>query len=140
MRGDDADQSQWAAIYKKRRPVRGGVLKVLHLRKNPLVLHLHFEGVLHANALILLHGTNSAGIANKIRGFCEFCGPVSCRTVSQLFPSCFNELQRVAVTPCDMNATCGQKTGRREPAPHLLIFRKDRRSLLPECIGQILIF
>ena len=26
MRGDDADQSQWAAIFKKRRPVRGGVL------------------------------------------------------------------------------------------------------------------
>ena len=39
---------------------------VLHLRKNPLVLHAHFEGVLHANALTLLHGTNPAGIANKI--------------------------------------------------------------------------
>jgi hypothetical protein len=82
----------------------------------------------------------SAGIANKIRGFCEFCGPVSCRTVSQLFPSCFNELQRVAVTPCDMNATCGQKNRPARTGASPLNLRKDRRSLLPECIGQILIF
>jgi hypothetical protein len=37
------------------------------LRKNPLVLHAHFEGVLHANALTLLHGTNPAGIANNFK-------------------------------------------------------------------------
>src|SRR5258705_906084 len=32
------------------------VLKVLHLCKNPLVLHLHFGGVLHANSLICCTG------------------------------------------------------------------------------------
>jgi hypothetical protein len=45
-----------------------GVLKVLHLRLNPLVLHLHFEGVLHANPLILLHGMSSAGVASDFNG------------------------------------------------------------------------
>jgi hypothetical protein len=34
-----------------------------------------------------------------------FAHLVSCRTVSQPFPSCFNGLQRAAVTPCDMIAT-----------------------------------
>jgi hypothetical protein len=54
-------------------------------------------------------GLNPAGIANKTRGFCDFCDLLSCRTVSQLFPSCFNELQTAAVTPCDMNATLVSK-------------------------------
>jgi hypothetical protein len=41
------------------------VQRVLHLPLNPLVLHMHFGGVLRPNALILLHGSSSAGIANN---------------------------------------------------------------------------
>jgi hypothetical protein len=55
--------------------------------------------------LISFKNGTSAGIANDFKGFCDFFNPVPCRTVSQLFPSCFNELQTAAVTPCDMNAT-----------------------------------
>ena len=47
----------------------------------------------------------SAGIANDFNGFRDFRRSSPCRNVSQLFSSCFNELQRVAETTCDMVAT-----------------------------------
>lgn len=56
------------------------------------------------NALLSLKKCIPARIANKIRGFCDFRPSVPCRTVSQLFPSCFNELQIAAVGPCDIDA------------------------------------
>ena len=50
-------------------------------------------------------GSNPAGIANVFRGFCDFADMVPCRTVSQLYPPCFNGLQRVEAITCDMVAT-----------------------------------
>jgi type II secretory pathway pseudopilin PulG len=50
-------------------------------------------------------GSSPAGIANDFNGFRDFRRSSPCRNVSQLFSSCFNELQRVAATTCDMVAT-----------------------------------
>lgn len=56
-------------------------------------------------ALDLGYRASSAGIANKIKALPKSDHLVSCRTVSQTFPSCFNGLQFVPATPCDMAAT-----------------------------------
>jgi hypothetical protein len=92
----DADQPQRQPDTKtppgqgRRSP---SVLKVLHLCKNPLVLHLHFGGVLHANSLIcctgrILLGSPLVLMINQQLGailvsFChpnrvaQRCGPVT---------------------------------------------------------------
>jgi hypothetical protein len=76
---------------------------------SPLMALIAVRVVSRSNLLTEKDSSLSAGIANEIDGFCDFFNSVPCRAVSQLFPSCFNELQRAAVTPCDMNATWARK-------------------------------
>jgi hypothetical protein len=52
-------------------------------------------------------GSNPAGIAIIFNGLGDVVGRRPCCRMLQLFPSCFNDLQRRTQAPCDMDATPG---------------------------------